>query len=171
MLINGPWPGSGCARWLSSGPGAYDLGLGDRTLARLAVGGGNRIAARAEATGCELVFVGEDPSGERIWATQVSPGGECLLTAGFRRQASDHDGTLTLLAGGRLTWRRGTTGGHALLDHSGRRLLHVRPDGTVSGDDLDLGAPRMSGTTLLLASLGWLLVVTAGRTAPPRRTA
>jgi hypothetical protein len=178
MLINGPWPGSGCAQWRRTSPilDTYDLVLHDRVLARLAIGGENRIAARVEADGCELVFVSEGLADERIWITQVGPDGE-LLKAGFRWQPPRHDGVLTMIAGGRIAWRKlqwSVRGGHILLDRYGHRLLHFWPDGTVCGYDVDVdldASPETFCNILLLVALGWLLLVAAGEAAPPRRTA
>lgn len=148
----------------------FELGVGDRILAMITIGGLVILTAHVESDGWRLSFRADGVGSQRI-RIESAPDGEVI--GHFDHRWSGRVGTLHLAEGGKLEWRqegwwRPT---YVFTDRFANPLVRLCPDGSVLdcvlGDELASLTSSWHGALLLLA-LGWFLLVVSGRARPPR---
>jgi hypothetical protein len=143
-------------------------GAGGGPLARLTIGGLPLASARVDADGHRLLFSPKGVGNRQVAVTDLST--ETVL-ADFEWRRVGREGTLRLVEGGQLTWRR-TSRWHptfAFVDRFGNLLLRFHPDGLAVGYGIDAMLEPPLGwrdDLVLLLALGWFLLLSSGTAAP-----
>jgi hypothetical protein len=141
-------------------------GAGSGPLAQLTIGGLALASATVDADEHRLLFTLKGVDNRQVAITDRR---NDTVLAGFDWYRLGRKGTLRLVEGGELTWRR--TGWwrptFTFADRFGNLLLRFHPDGRAKLEPL-LGS--RDGLVLLLA-LGWFLLLSSGIAAPPKPVA
>jgi hypothetical protein len=140
-----------------------------RPLARFTVGGLAFPSATLEVAEHRLLFTATGVGNRRVAITDATTG---TAVAEFEWQRLGRHGTLRLVDGGHLRWRK--TGGRrpffTFTDRFGNLLLRLRPDGRGFGYGLNalLEPPvDVRSDLTLLPALGWFLLISSGTAAAP----
>jgi len=152
----------------------YELwaAAGTKPLARLTVGGLPVPSATVEAGGRRLLLTVKGVGNRRV---AISDAATDTAVADFEWRRVGRDGTLRLVNGGQLHWRR-TRRWHptfTLADRFGTPLLRFAPDGRALGYGLDarLEPQGSRGDLPLLLALGWFLLLSSGAAVSSRTSA
>jgi hypothetical protein len=144
---------------------AFELtGTAGRPLARLTVGGLTYPAATVETEGHRFLLTANGVGNRRVAVTDAATD---LRVADFEWRRRGRTGTVRLVRGGQLRWRR--TGwwrpSFTIADRFGNVLLRFDPDGRVLGDGLNARHEPPLGSRAdlaLLLALGWFLLLCSG---------
>jgi hypothetical protein len=138
-------------------------GAGGGPLARLAIGGLAFPSATVAADEHRLLFTSKGVGNRQVAITDLST--ETIL-ADFEWHRLGREGTLRLVEGGHLTWRKTNRWRQtfAFADRFGNMLLKFHSDGRAELEPL-LGS---RGDLVLLLALGWFLLLGSGIAAPPK---
>jgi hypothetical protein len=140
-----------------------------RPLVRLTIGGMGVPSARLDVGGQRLLFVPKGVGNRQVAITDASTS---TVVAEFEWQRLGRQGTLRLVEGGQLRWRRTSRWRRTFtfVDRFRNPLMGFYPDGRVLVHGLNTPLEPSVGSqddlTLLLA-LGWFLLVSSGVAIPP----
>ena len=153
--------------WISLDPfqDRFELraGRGSSPLARLAISGLAFPSARVDTDRHRLFLTLKGVGNRQVAITDLTTE---TPVADFEWHRLGREGTLRLVEGGQLTWRR-TSRWHqtfAFADRFGNMLLQFHSDGRAKLEPL-LGS---RDDLVLLLALGWFLLLSSGIAAPPK---
>jgi hypothetical protein len=137
---------------------------GTKPIARLAVGGLPVPSATVEAGGHRFLLTAKGVGNRRV---AISDAATDTTVADFEWQRVGRMGTLRLVEGGQLHWRRTRRWRptFTLVDRFGTLLLRFGPDGRALGYGLDgrlQPRPGSPGDLAMLLALGWFLLLSSG---------
>ncbi len=153
--------------------GRFELWVeaGSRPLARLTIGGLAFADATLEAGEHRLLLTAEGVGNRRV---AIADAATRKVVADFEWHRPGHQGTLRLVDGGQLEWRR-TGRWHptfTFMDRFGNLLVRLRPDGRALGYGSSAHpepgpepSPSSPRDLALLLALGWFLLVSGGTAA------
>jgi hypothetical protein len=147
----------------------FELRAGNQRLVTLTIKGRTAATAQVDTGHSRFLFTSEGIDSQRVRIFDTT--GESTTVGTFDRRRSGQAGTLRLVEGGRLAWRRvgWWRPTYVFTNRFGEEVVRLRPNGGVIDCDLGVRLDPSVDTwhdLLLLLAFGWFLVVIGGNAAP-----